>query len=125
MPGRTFMRRMYSKFAGIVDYKQKSMRHMWPETANKVSPRLKKYHHVRLDKEFKSDCKAWIEFLGDLSSVSRPFADFDTKVVIQDLMFSSDASKNSKLGFGAVFGTEWTYHKWESKYVERFDPSIQ
>ena len=42
-PGRAFTRRMYAKFATV--------------------PELKKHHHVRLDKEFKEDCRVWTCFL--------------------------------------------------------------
>ena len=40
-PGRAFTRRMYSKFTGTI-----------------MSG--KKYHHVKLDEEFKSDCRVWL-----------------------------------------------------------------
>ena len=44
-PGRAFTRHMYSKFS------------------ESLSGKLKPYHHIRLDNEFKSDCKVWLDFL--------------------------------------------------------------
>ena len=43
-PGRTYIRRIYDKLVG------------------KTGP-LKYYHHVRVDKEMKEDCRMWLEFL--------------------------------------------------------------
>ena len=43
-PGRAFTRRMYAKFMNL-------------------SQNLKKHHHLRIDKEFKEDCKVWLNFL--------------------------------------------------------------
>ena len=49
VPGRTFLRRMYSKFAGAF-------------TGDKVvvnNKMLRDYHHVRIDQEFHNDCRVW------------------------------------------------------------------
>ena len=43
-PGRTFTHRMYAKF-------------------HQVSATLKPYHHIKLDEEFKDDCRMWLGFL--------------------------------------------------------------
>ena len=50
--GRTFMRRMYAKCTG---------------NKNKTGKALKHYHHVKLDDEFKNDCKIWINLLDNAS----------------------------------------------------------
>ena len=42
-PGRAFTRRMYAKYAGVV--------------RNSPGSKLRQYHHVRLDYEFKLDCQ--------------------------------------------------------------------
>ena len=54
-PGWAFTRRMYSKFAGVINYQ--NTRTGYPHK------KLKRHHHVRLDKEFKSDCLVWLQFL--------------------------------------------------------------
>ena len=53
-PGRAFTRRMYAKFA--------------------CGKPLKQHHHIRLDQEFKFDCKVWETFLcsSSASVVNRP-----------------------------------------------------
>ena len=43
---------------------------------HKIAGKLKQHHHIRVDGEIRAECKMWIEFLSDLSSVSRPFIDF-------------------------------------------------
>ena len=58
VPGCAFTRRMYAKFAGPLST-------------------LKPYHHIRLDSEFKADCRIWISFLTELDSVVRPFIDLN------------------------------------------------
>ena len=52
-PGRAFTCRMYSKYAV-----QWEKRHR-----NKSTFKFKPYHHIKLDREFKSDCKIWLTFL--------------------------------------------------------------
>ena len=63
--GRVFTRRMYAKYA------------MLSMTATRK--RLKHYHHVKLDAEFKSDCLVWVRFLEnadtDKHMLCRPFMD--------------------------------------------------
>ena len=87
--GRTFTRRMYAK-ASVYQKGRK----------------LKQHHHVWLDLEFKFDCEVWC-FFCDIS-LCRPMIDLDKaqKTTIE-LNFSSDASANVKLGFGAVFENDW------------------
>ena len=53
-PGRVFMQCMYAKYAHLnINYKDK------PNYSKLV---LTPYHHMRLDNEFKSDCKIWLKF---------------------------------------------------------------
>ena len=88
VPGCTFTRRMYAKFAGLLST-------------------LKPYHHIRLDSEFKADCRIWISFLTELDSVVRPFIDLNETLQADTLNFYTDASANSSLGFGGIFDKEW------------------
>ena len=80
-PGHAFTHRMYAKYAVMLDGCDKD---------DKVT-RLKRYHHVRLDGEFKLDCQVWLEFLRPASEavVSRPMVDLSQKPVHSvDIKFS-------------------------------------
>ena len=46
-------------------------------------------------------------------------------VTPKQMNFYSDASKNEKLGFGAVFDKRWLFSQWEPRYIMGFDPSIE
>ena len=54
-PGRTFTRQMYMKYSTVVNFGK------YPSPANEF--KIKQYHHVRVDKEFKLDCQVWLTFL--------------------------------------------------------------
>ena len=64
IPGRAFTRRMYAKV------KDKARI-------------LKSYHHINLDREFRSDCSMWLEFLTkyEEQTVCRPMIDFAENVI--------------------------------------------
>ena len=107
-PGRAFTRRMYAKFSG----KMKT---------------LKQYHHISLDREFKSDCKIWLAFLqmNTIDTVSRPFVDMHKVVFAEDVGFTSDASASRIRGFGTVFDRSYCYARWESGFIKEFNPNIE
>ena len=54
-PGRVFMRHMYSTYSTIWTNKQR-------DSGKGRSFNLKPYHHIKLDNEFKADCKIWLQF---------------------------------------------------------------
>ena len=62
--------------------------------------KLKPYHHIRLDSEFKSDCKVWLQFLCDdklHQIVSRPMIDTLGQAATSDeIRFYLDASGSKK-----------------------------
>ena len=120
-PGRTFIRRMYAKFAPLMGQSLNGLK-------EKVKRKLKPFHHVRLDNEFKSDCKIWLEFLqGDLSQVvSRPMVDILGKITTMstDIDFYSDASASDKLGFRCLLNSKWIQGFRELKFIEQ-KPSIE
>ena len=86
-PGRAFTRRMYSKFAHIINEQEDS--------------RLKAHHHVHLDGEFRADCLVWKNFLQlkNASVVNRPMVDLSLIRSAKEIWFYSDASTNENLGF--------------------------
>ena len=120
VPGRTFTRRMYSKFAHITDL-----------SGNKPKNcKLKNYHHINLDEEFRNDCKIWQIFLETASSdcrLQRPYMDLNGPVTkyAETLNFYTDSSANKNLGMGMIFDREWSYAQWEIGYIEQYKPSIQ
>ena len=116
VPGRSFTRRMYAKFAGIVKINQR-------DGVGRVA-NLRKYHHVSLDAEFRYDCRVWLIFLQNTQAVCRPFVDLKRTVTADSLFFYSDASLNPNLGFGCVFNHEWSFGKWEPGFVVQCEPSI-
>ena len=112
--GRVFTKRMYAKCSNL---------------KNKQGFKLKEYHHVKLDQEFKGDCWVWIRFREnthrDRTMLCRPYVDiysFESAVTLQ---FTSDAAKKEGLGFGAFFDRHWLYSKWEKGFMAKFDPSIE
>ena len=109
--GRAFTRRLYAKI---------SMRE------NK-GYKLKGYHHVYLDREFKKDCQVWKDFLTikNLTPVCRPFVDLSQMMVVRELNFFSDASSGKSKGFGCYYKNEFIYGRWEKGYIENFEPCIE
>ena len=106
VPGRVFMCRMYAKFANL-------------------GKKVKKYHHVRIDAEFRNDCKVWMTFLQHPTAFARPMIDFEQNTFTAiELDFYTDASLNEFFGFGCVFGIRWTFGKWEKDFIKINIPSI-
>lgn len=117
VPGRAFTRRMYNKY--------------------KAMPQ---FHHVKVDKELRSDCEMWDKFLQNPQSVCRPFADFERERVAQVIKLETDASLNKKLGFGGIFSRQilslpdqnkskehlsWFSQKWPAGFINRSGCSIE
>ena len=93
---------------------------------HKVKGLKKQHHHVTVDREIRADCRMWLEFLSDLSSVSRPFVDFDKETYhAEQLQFFTDTSRAPYLRFGAIFDSHWTYLQWEENYIVECNPSIE
>ena len=117
-PRRAFTCHMYAKYAVMLDGCDKD---------DKVT-RLKRYHHVRLDGEFKLDCQVWLEFLRPASEavVSCPMVDLSQKQVHSvDIKFFSDASASEVLGFGCVFKSHWLSGSWPRDFIRNCKLSIE
>ena len=123
VPRRCFTRRMYAKYSNLVNIKGAENRLM----ANTF--KIKQHHHFKLDREFKLDCKVWLDFLTtpELQGVvNRKMIDVKAPVLTsREICFYSDASKSKKLGFGCILDKRWIYSMWEQYYIEKFDPSIE
>ena len=108
VPGRAFTRRMYSKIK-------------LTDSRGRV---LSDYHHVRIDKEFKSDCMVWLIFLEDEESkvLCRPFMDLDRFKTLVTMNFYSDVS--GKIGFRTIFDQKWLFGLWDDHFLKQ-KPSIE
>ena len=110
-PGRTFTRRMYAKFKA-------------------TAQNLKSYHHIKLDNEFKDDCRTWLEFLNDKNgkiskAVCRPWVDLTENKQAPELDFYTDSSGSTTHGgCGGVFGKAWFAAEWSQSLMEEKEPSI-
>ena len=125
-PGRPFICRMYAKYSKSVRCTTWSGNEKSMQQTNYV---LKQYHHIRLDQEFKSDCRVWLNFLDEspLSQVvSRPMIDIlGQQCTSTQIAFYSDASRNKSLGFGCLFKERWIMKLWETAFFEQVNPSIE
>ena len=106
---------MYAKIPGYVYQKN--------------NKKLRFYHHVNVDSEFRQDCQTWLGFLDQAQQqrqlLCQPFINLSLQVCASELNFYSDATKNLELGFGAIFNNSWTFGQWEPGYIDQFDPSIE
>ena len=120
-PGQTFTRRMYSKYSHMVN--------LGGSLVNSGEFKIKQHHHVRLDKEFKPDCKIWLQFLTEemQSIVCRPMVDIlGLATTSTAIKFYSDASASEKWGgFGAVLNQRWIWGDWNITFLKVCKPSIE
>ena len=109
VPGRVFTRRMYSKV----------------KTTTATGRKLKPYHHVNIDTEFKKDMQIWKIFLenAELSVLCRKFVDKNRFVGSEHLSFYTDAS--GKIGFGCFFDGRWAFGEWNKSFLVEAEPSIE
>ena len=129
-PGRPFIRRMYAKCSQIMKLPSKNCHKTEQERElNMHEFKLKPHHHVRLDQEFKVDCKVWVQFLSDneLSTVvNRPMIDvLSPEITSEEICFYSDASTSKFLRYGCIFNTKWIRGDWEKHFIETEKPSIE
>ena len=127
--GRTFTRRIYSKFSKVLDLRILGGQNVHPQDYTREY-KLKQHHHVRLDREFKLDCQVWLSFLDQDEQITKIV---NTKMVdIRDPLYSmsttyftSDASAAPDLGYGCIMNDHWMFGKWELNFVHKFKRSIE
>ena len=109
---------MYSKFTNLSVVR--------PGAAKK-NFKLKPFHHIRLDREFKLDCMIWQTFFTHYRELTlcRPMVNLNSFETARDLGFSSDTSANPLFGIGAVFQHRWLFTQWEPGYIKKYNPSIE
>ena len=102
IPGRAFTRRLYAY------------------TAN---DKLKPHHHIRVNAEMRADLTMWLNFLQHPTVFCRPFLDFSSFLVADEIDMYSDAS--GKIGMGVLCGPAWMYKLWNPEFIRKFRPSIE
>ena len=83
---------------------------------------LKQYHHVKIDREFKDDCRMWELFLTNINAVVQLFIDLSEHVVADRINFYTDSSANGKLGFGGIFQNNWFFWTVGTWIPGKFQP---
>ena len=102
IPGRAFTRRLYAY------------------TAN---DKLKPHHHIRVNGEIRDDLAMWLTFLQHPTVFCRPFLDFSSVLVADQIDMFSDTS--GAIGMGAICGASWMYAFWPKEFIKRYKPSIE
>ena len=105
IPARAFTRRLYALTQG--------------KNAN-----LKAHHHIQLKSENKADLRLWEFFLKHPTIFNRNFTDFSLINEVEDLKFYTNASRNKFFGAGGYCEKSWYLVKWDSDFMEEFNPSI-
>ena len=121
-PGRTFTRRMYSKFSHVMNAGIRN------QNQEKPNYKLLQYHHVRIDQEFRDDCKTWLEFLtGELHKVvNRLMVDIQGMLTTsEEIKFYSDASASKKLSSGSILNDRWIQGFWGEDFITKNKPNIE
>ena len=101
VPGRAFTRRLYSYF----------------------SSSMKKHFHVNVNSEMKSDLRVWKTFLENPNVFCRPFMDFGSILLAQELDWYTDAS--GSIGMGGYHKDEFFLQEWDPTFLEQYEPTIQ
>ena len=102
IPGPAFTRRLYTY------------------TAN---DKLKPHHHIRINAEMRADLTMWLTFLQNPAVFCRPFLDFSSILVTDEVDMFSDVS--GKIGMGALCKKAWMYQLWPTTFIRKFKPSIE
>ena len=131
-PGRVFTRCMYAKFAHCMYLPSFNSPALTEEEKNltKKQYKLKQHHHIRLDAEFKADCKVWMSFLTteheEINAINRPMVDLLSPALTSEVIkFFSDATAAENLGYGCVLNNNWLHGYWEPGFIKNFKPSIE
>ena len=72
-----------------------------------------------------SDLHLWLAFVQHPTALTRPFLDYANVLSADEIELYCDASKNSRLGFGGYNVHKWMQQKWNEKFIQHCDPSIE
>ena len=101
VPGRAFTRRFYTYF----------------------SSSMRPHYHLNVRQEIKQDLRVWARFLNNPSVYCRPFIDYSSILIAQELDWYTDAS--GVIGFGGYHRNQYFADTWDREFLEDKDPSIQ
>ena len=102
VPGRAFTGRLYAYTA---------------------DDKLKPHHHIRVNGEMRQDLEMWLTFLLHPTVYYRPFWDFSSFLVADEIDMYSDAS--GRIGLGAICGSSWMHKNWSEEFINNQKPSIE
>ena len=102
IPGRALTRRLY---------------------AYTTNDKLKPHHHIRVNAEMREDLKMWLSFIQNPAVFCRPFLDFSSFIIADEINMYSNASGN--IGMGAICGSAWMYKLWPTTFITKYRPSIE
>ena len=71
----------------------------------------------------RNDLRMWLTFLQHPSIFCRPFLDFSTFLVADEIDMYSDAS--GRIGMGAICGNDWVMQMWDTNFINKYKPSIE
>ena len=92
VPGRAFLRRLYSSASGI------------------SAPS----HFIKITKSMRADMHMWLAFLNSYNGVT--FFRHNRIIPSNEINMQSDASHK---GFGATYGTQWIQARWPKQWLRR------
>ena len=93
LPGRPFCRRLINATCGLTQ----------------------PHHYLRITGGMRKDLELWLQFFREFNGVSV----FQDRLWIanEDIQLFTDSAGSSNLGFGAYFGTKWTYGAWPESWI--------
>ena len=118
--------RQMQKFCGFLNFLGKGIvpgraftRRMYAYTGNNMKP----HHHIRVNKEIKSDLNTWLIFLKHPQAFCRPFIDFSADLIADRSNMYTDAS--GAIGLGGICQKSWMHQVWSKKFLAVCKPSIE
>ena len=104
IPGRAFTRQLYAK-------------------TSDTNQKLKLHHHLRITSEMRRDMETWRIFLQHPTAFARPFLDFSSSFLADEIDFYTDAS--GKIGFGGISDLDYMFSLWDPRFLKSKRPSIE
>ena len=108
-PGRAFKRRMYAKIS-MKEYN---------------NFKLQGHHHINLDSERLQSLEGIFGTVRFHTDFCRPFVDLKETIEAEKLNFFSDASSRKNRGFSYIFDHEYAFGKWQTGFIQRYNPCIE
>ena len=79
---------------------------------------MKPHHHIRINAEIHADLEMWLTFLDHPAVFCRPFLDFTSILVADEINMYIDAS--GKIGMGAICGMAWMTQDWPKEFIRKY-----